>query len=58
MWSKSLLIVFAICTSEAAEFRIKNNEGGDIWIGIQGNSGKPALEGGGFILEPGKQVCS
>lgn len=40
----------------AVEFEIFNKETGPIWIGIQGNSGKAHLEGGGFVLAPGQRV--
>lgn len=56
MLAKLLLVVFVGFASAEVEFRIKNNDGGDVWIGIQGNDGKTALENGGFILGSGEQV--
>ncbi|XP_023016998.2 uncharacterized protein [Leptinotarsa decemlineata] len=44
------LLLTTVC---AVEFQITNREIGPIWVGIQGNSGKPALANGGFILEAG-----
>ncbi|XP_045468648.1 pathogenesis-related protein 5-like [Harmonia axyridis] len=41
---------------QAIEFQIKNNEGGQVWIGIQGNPGHQHLRNGGFSLGPRQQV--
>ncbi|KAJ8942403.1 hypothetical protein NQ318_014449 [Aromia moschata] len=38
---------------QAVDFQIVNNEIGAIWVGIQGNADKSALENGGFVLEAG-----
>ncbi|CAH0545826.1 unnamed protein product [Brassicogethes aeneus] len=38
----------------AVQFDITNKDGGEIWVGIQGNSGKAALENGGFKLGQGQ----
>ncbi|VEN44684.1 unnamed protein product [Callosobruchus maculatus] len=40
--------------ASAVEFEFRNNGGSEIWVGIQGNPGHPALEGGGFPLGPGQ----
>lgn len=50
------VVCIALAAKASVEFRIKNNDGGDVWIGIQGNDGKEALEGGGFVLGSGQQV--
>lgn len=50
------LALLAVTANASVEFRLKNNEIGDIWIGIQGNDGREALENGGFVLTPGQQV--
>ncbi|KAG5869072.1 hypothetical protein JTB14_001264 [Gonioctena quinquepunctata] len=44
------VLVATVC---GVEFQITNKEVGAIWVGIQGNSGKPALNNGGFVLEAG-----
>lgn len=54
---KIFSVAFIVLSAEASvEFRIKNNDGGDVWIGIQGNDGKEALASGGFVLGSGEQV--
>ncbi|XP_060534577.1 uncharacterized protein LOC132706992 [Cylas formicarius] len=40
--------------TDAVDFHITNKAGGPIWIGIQGNSGKPTLKNGGFALNQGQ----
>lgn len=52
------LIAFAslVATIGGVQFEIVNKEKGVIWIGIQGNTGKPHLEGGGFKLGAGQTV--
>lgn len=49
MFRVLFLSVFSLV--QAVDFQIINKESGPIWVGIQGNSGKPALENGGFILD-------
>ncbi|XP_076257666.1 uncharacterized protein LOC143194824 [Rhynchophorus ferrugineus] len=44
--------VLACC--EAVRFNIKNLDGGQIWIGIQGNPGHENLANGGFKLAQGE----
>lgn len=57
MLLKVTVVIFLITNIDAlVEFRIKNNDGRDIWIGIQGNAGKEALVNGGFVLGAHKQV--
>lgn len=53
---KLVVVAVVLATAYAVEFEIKNLEIGDIWVGIQGNSGKEALEGGGFVLAPSASV--
>ncbi|KAJ8919977.1 hypothetical protein NQ315_006507 [Exocentrus adspersus] len=50
---KLVAAVFLFAAAQAVEFEIRNNEGGAVWIGIQGNDGRSPLEGGGFVLEAG-----
>lgn len=52
------IILFAaiLVYCEAVKFNIHNKDGGPIWIGIQGNADKPALENGGFKLAEGESV--
>ncbi|XP_022905192.1 uncharacterized protein [Onthophagus taurus] len=51
---KVLIFVLAVFgTNFAVRFKIINYHAGPIHIGIQGNSGKPHLLGGGFSLNPG-----
>ncbi|XP_019879519.2 uncharacterized protein LOC109607484 isoform X1 [Aethina tumida] len=45
------LLVASVC---GVQFDITNRDGGEIWIGIQGNSNKPTLENGGFKLGSGQ----
>ncbi|CAH1988685.1 unnamed protein product [Acanthoscelides obtectus] len=48
------LALFALLgAASAVEFEFKNN-GGEIWVGIQGNPGHAALENGGFALGQGQ----
>ncbi|KAJ8941000.1 hypothetical protein NQ314_010508 [Rhamnusium bicolor] len=47
---KLIIAAILIVTVRAVDFEIRNNDGGDIWIGIQGNPGKENLANGGFIL--------
>ncbi|XP_023310732.1 pathogenesis-related protein 5-like [Anoplophora glabripennis] len=49
---KLVVVATVLATVYAVEFEFKNLEIGDVWVGIQGNSGKDALEGGGFVLAP------
>ncbi|KAK9874692.1 hypothetical protein WA026_005512 [Henosepilachna vigintioctopunctata] len=51
-----ILLTLAVAAVNAIEFQIKNNEQGEIWIGIQGNPGHPHLNNGGFKLAQGAQV--
>lgn len=54
---KFCCIFAAICAViSAIEFQIKNNEGGQVWIGIQGNPGHQHLKNGGFSLGARQQV--
>lgn len=46
-----LLLFSCFSIASAVEFEITNREIGAVWVGIQGNAGKHALENGGFILE-------
>ncbi|CAG9855685.1 unnamed protein product [Phyllotreta striolata] len=49
-----ITVIGAIATiTNAVEFEIVNKEIGAVWVGIQGNAGKPHLENGGFVLEAG-----
>ncbi|KAK9874695.1 hypothetical protein WA026_005515 [Henosepilachna vigintioctopunctata] len=50
----SILVCFFL-EINAVEFKIKNNERGEIWVGIQGNPGHPHLKNGGFKLAQGAQ---
>ncbi|CAH1101162.1 unnamed protein product [Psylliodes chrysocephalus] len=52
---KLLVLSVFLKAAMAVEFEIFNKETGPIWIGIQGNSGKAHLEGGGFVLAPGQR---
>lgn len=51
-----ILLVAILAYCEAVKFNIHNKDGGAIWIGIQGNSGKANLENGGFKLAEGESV--
>lgn len=51
-----ILIAVLVTVCQAVEFQITNQDGGTVWIGIQGNTGKPALENGGFALDSGQSV--
>ncbi|KAK9874693.1 hypothetical protein WA026_005513 [Henosepilachna vigintioctopunctata] len=51
----SLVVVCSLLVVNAIEFQIKNNEGREIWIGIQGNPNQPHLRNGGFKLPQGAQ---
>lgn len=53
-----ILVAILVAVCQAVEFEIANHDGGTIWIGIQGNSGKPLLENGGFALGSGQSVRS
>lgn len=50
------LLCFVVGYSQAVVFTIRNNLPGPIWVGILGNGGKPALAGGGFVLDQNQQV--
>lgn len=52
----SLFLAASTLCEAVVEFRIKNNDGGDVWIGIQGNEGHIALGNGGFVLQSGGEV--
>lgn len=56
MFVKLAVVALLAVATSAVEFRIKNNEIGDVWIGIQGNDGREALNNGGFVLGAGEQV--
>ncbi|EEZ98104.1 uncharacterized protein LOC663483 [Tribolium castaneum] len=56
MFIKFLLITAYLKLCFGVEFQILNREGGDIWVGIQGNPGHAHLSEGGFVLQPGKRV--
>nr|AEE63251.1 unknown [Dendroctonus ponderosae] len=45
--------IVVVC-SQAATFNINNKDGGPIWVGIQGNTGKEHLANGGFKLAQGE----
>ncbi|KAG5869073.1 hypothetical protein JTB14_001265 [Gonioctena quinquepunctata] len=47
------LLLTSVC---GVQFLIKNTRNSVVWIGIEGNSGKPALNNGGFVLVPGATV--
>lgn len=49
-------VAIVVVYSQAATFNINNKDGGPIWIGIQGNSGKEHLANGGFKLAQGESV--
>lgn len=51
-----IVVLSILSIASAVEFQIINRESGAVWVGIQGNAGKPALENGGFILEAGASV--
>ncbi|KAK9887276.1 hypothetical protein WA026_021585 [Henosepilachna vigintioctopunctata] len=51
----SILLVSSLIGVKAVEFQIKNNLGGEIWVGILGNPGKEQLRNGGFKLAKGVQ---
>lgn len=51
-----IIIICFVASINAVEFQITNKEIGAIWVGIQGNSGKAALQNGGFILQAGATV--
>lgn len=53
---KALFTLAVVAVVHGVEFRIKNNEGGDVWIGTQGNDGKAPLNNGGFVLHSKQQV--
>lgn len=56
MFFKVATVLSLALAVSAVEFRIKNNEQGPVWIGIQGNDGREPLASGGFVLEQGEQV--
>lgn len=56
MFFKLATVLSLALAVNAVQFIIKNNEQGPVWIGIQGNDGRQALENGGFILGQGEQV--
>lgn len=56
MFTKIFIFNICIFFAKAVDFQIENHEGGDIWVGILGNSGKPALKNGGFVLGSNKVV--
>lgn len=53
---KIIFVSIFITTSHAVRFQIKNNLPGQIWVGILGNGGKPALAQGGFKLAAHAEV--
>lgn len=53
---KFIFISFFFAVVQAVDFQITNQLGGVIYVGIQGNSGKPHLENGGFRLDYGATV--
>lgn len=57
MFKFVVLAVFLV-TVNAVEFEIRNNDGGDVWIGIQGNPNNENLNNGGFVLGSGQSVSS
>ncbi|VEN44686.1 unnamed protein product, partial [Callosobruchus maculatus] len=48
-----LAVLALLGAASAVDFEFKNN-GGEIWVGILGNPGHPALENGGFSLGQGQ----
>lgn len=56
MFFKLAAVLCLAVAVNAVEFRIKNNEQGPVWIGIQGNDGREPLANGGFVLAQGEQV--
>lgn len=53
------IFLLGICFDvQALEFQFLNNYGQAIWVGIQGNIGKPTLNNGGFSLESGEMVSN
>ncbi|XP_045468649.1 thaumatin-like protein 1b [Harmonia axyridis] len=57
MWVSTIFItVTVLACTQAINFQIRNDAGGEVWIGIQGNPGHPHLNGGGFKLAQGAQV--
>lgn len=51
-----VILLGCLSVAHAAEFQITNNAGGEVWIGILGNSGNPPLNNGGFALGAGQTV--
>ncbi|KAG5876489.1 hypothetical protein JTB14_023521 [Gonioctena quinquepunctata] len=47
------ILLSTVC---GVEFQITNKELGGIWVGIQGDSEKPSLKNGGFLLESGATI--
>lgn len=56
MKASLFFIVGLFANAHAIQFLIKNNAGGEIWVGIQGNPDHEHLNGGGFKLAQGAQV--
>ncbi|XP_044757458.1 thaumatin-like protein 1b [Coccinella septempunctata] len=49
------LVIGLFGSTLAIQYQIKNNAGGEIWVGIQGNPGHPHLNNGGFKLSQNQQ---
>lgn len=54
---RAIILLLALCQlTLAIEFQFWNKLPGDVWVGCQGNPGKPHLNGGGWILKPWQRV--
>lgn len=55
---KLIVVAVILAVVNAVEFEIQNKDGGDIWVGIQGNPNKEHLSNGGFVLGAGQSVSN
>lgn len=55
MFKLTVLLSCALAVN-AVTFIVRNKEAGPVWVGIQGNDGRPPLENGGFVLQQGEEV--
>ncbi|CAH1119658.1 unnamed protein product [Phaedon cochleariae] len=56
MLRSSVTLAILVVAVQATDFEIVNREGGAIWVGTQGNSGKQPLKNGGFKLNAGQSI--
>lgn len=51
-----LLSALVLAVTGEVEFRFKNLDGADIWVGTLGNAGIDPIGGGGFVLHSMEEV--